>query len=154
MSDELNARALRLLATREHSRAELRNKLGGNVPVDEMEAMLDRLVELGFQSDARFAEMYVRAKGERLGASRLKHELSQRGIARDLVEAALEHLVSDEGAGDELVRAREVWNRKFGELPQNAKEWAKQARFLQSRGFSTGIIRQVLKEVTDESAAG
>lgn len=156
--EELKARAMRLLATREHSRAELRSKLGADKADEELfevtEAVLDRLVELGLQSDERYAGAYVRAKGQRMGAGRLRHELAQRGVARQLIEAALEQLACAEGIGDEVVRAREVWAKKFGEIPQDAKEWARQARFLQTRGFSTGVIRQVLKESTDEFAAG
>lgn len=154
MESKLKARALRLLAMREHSRAELRAKLAGEAEAAEIDSVLDRLLELGLQSDARFAEAYVRAKGARLGESRLRHELGQRGVAREIIDAALAQLMSVEGAGDELVRARDVWNRKFGELPQDAKAWSKQARFLQSRGFSGSVIRQLLKEVFDESAAG
>lgn len=154
MERELNARALRLLATREHSRAELRAKLAGEASISELESVLDRLVELGLQSDERFAEAYVRSKGSRLGVSRLRHELQRRGVVAETVEAALAQLESDEGAGDELTRAREIWNKKYGELPQDAKTWAKQARFLQSRGFSSSVIRQLLKDVSDEPAAG
>lgn len=154
MERELNARALRLLATREHSRAELRNKLVGTGDAEALETVLDRLVALGFQSDERFAESYVRAKGPRFGASRLRYELAQRGVAEDIVDVALSRLASADGAGDELTRVREVWNKKFGELPQDARTWAKQARFLQSRGFSSSVIRQLLKDVSDEPAAG
>lgn len=153
--EELKARALRLLASREHSRVELRSKLGGGQEDEQtVEAVLDRLLELGLQSDERYAQAYVRSKGLRFGATRLRHELAQRGIAREIVDATLEQLSGDDGIGDEIERAREVWSRKFGTQPQDAKEWARQARFLQARGFSPGVIRQVLKESSDEFAAG
>lgn len=154
MERELNARALRLLATREHSRAELRAKLAGDGATEALEDVLDRLVELGLQSDQRFAESYVRAKGARLGESRLRYELARRGVAEDIVETVLLHLHSAEGAGDEFTRAREVWRKKFGEVPQDPRSWAKQARFLQARGFSGAVIRQLLKEASDEPAEG
>lgn len=154
MERELNARALRMLAAREHSRAELRAKLAGDGATEVLEEVLDRLVELGLQSDQRFAESFVRAKGARLGGSRLRHELVRRGVAEDIVETVLSHLNSAEGAGDEFTRAREVWRKKFGEVPQDPRAWAKQARFLQSRGFSSAVIRQLLKEVSDEPAEG
>jgi regulatory protein len=48
---------------------------------------------------------------------------------------------------DELERAREIWARKFASPPADAREWARQARFIQSRGFSTDIIRRLLKGV-------
>ena len=154
MERELNTRALRLLATREHSRAELRAKLAGEAAAEVLEAVLDRLVALGFQSDQRFAESYVRTKAARLGESRLRYELARRGVAEDIIERVLSHLSSVDGAGDEFTRAREVWSKKFGDVPQDPRSWAKQARFLQSRGFSSTVIRQLLKDVSDEPAAG
>jgi regulatory protein len=54
--------------------------------------------------------------------------------------------------GDELERARAVWAKKFSAAPADAREWARQARFLQSRGFSTEIIRKLLKHPQGEAA--
>jgi regulatory protein len=142
MAASLHERALRCLAQREHSRAELARKLGSLGEADEVKAELDRLTELGLLSDARFADAYVRAKAARFGASRLRLELSRRGVNAELIAASLE-----DNCGDgELERARDIHRRKFAEAPQDAREWARQARFLQGRGFSSEIIRRVLKE--------
>ena len=46
----------------------------------------------------------------------------------------------------ELTRARDLWTRKFGAAPADRREWAKQARFMQARGFSTDVIRHLLRE--------
>jgi len=107
-----------------------------------VKAELDRLTELGLLSDARFADAYVRAKAARFGASRLRLELSRRGVSGELIAASLE----DNCSSGELERARDIHRRKFAEAPQDAREWARQARFLQGRGFSSEIIRRVLKE--------
>lgn len=146
----LKSDALRFLATREHSREELRRKLTGKAEGDEVEIVLDRMAETGLQSDQRFAESYVRAKADRLGSSRIRRELLERGVSDDLVAAALEGTLEE----DELTRARAVWGRKFGEAPKDRLEWAKQARFMQSRGFAVDVIRKLLKEPFDESAEG
>jgi regulatory protein len=47
---------------------------------------------------------------------------------------------------DEMARARAAWSRKFSAAPTNPKEWARQARFLQSRGFAGDIVRRLLKQ--------
>lgn len=141
--------ALRLLATREHSREELRRKLLTRATEgQDIEAVLDRLAETGLQSDARFAESYVRSKSARLGASRIRRELSERGVDGDAVAEALDAVQVE----DELSRARAVWMKKYGVLPQDRSDWARQARFLQSRGFAADVIRKLLKEPFDESA--
>jgi regulatory protein len=38
-----------------------------------------------------------------------------------------------------------VWKKRFGVLPRNQNEKARQVRFLQSRGFSLDVIFKVLK---------
>ncbi|MDQ8022898.1 MAG: recombination regulator RecX [Moraxellaceae bacterium] len=148
----LRNRALRLLARREHSRAELAAKLRGEAEPEMLAALLDRLAETGLQSDARYAESFVRSRAERHGVGRLRNELARRGVAETLIDDALATL-ADEGGGDEMARLRAVWQKKFGDKPQDAREWARQARFLQSRGFTSELIRKVLKEpFNDESA--
>lgn len=146
--DELKARALRTLAQREHSRAELARKLAAHGEPDAVEAVLDRMSELGLLSDSRFAESYVRSRAGRLGQRRIQHELAQRGVDPETISEAL----ASELGETELERARAVWARKFGSTPGDAKEWARQARFLTARGFASEVVRKVLKEPFDESA--
>lgn len=145
----LLTQALRLLAMREHSRVELRRKLGGRGDgTDDLESLLDGLEQKGLLSDARFAESYVRSKAGRLGSARLRRELGERGVSSDIVTVVLDEALPD----DELTRARVVWQKKFGDPPQDRNDWARQARFLQTRGFTVEVIRKLLKEPFDESA--
>lgn len=142
MSNELRQQAIRLLARREHTRAELARKLAGHGSPDEVAAVIDSLGATELQSDRRAAESYVRSHADRLGASRLRQDLRTRGVSDDLIAAQL-------AAGtlpDELERARSVWRKKFAAAPENPREWARQARFLQGRGFDAETIRRLLKE--------
>ncbi|QID16507.1 recombination regulator RecX [Nitrogeniibacter mangrovi] len=148
MSDALKARALRLLSGREHSRAELARKLGTQADPDSIEALLDRLEALDLLSDARFADSYVRSRQARLGDRRLRQELKQKGVAEHLIDAALHGSTE----GEDLERARQVWHKKFGTAPADAREWARQARFLQGRGFAADVIHKLLKDCDDEPA--
>lgn len=137
----LRARALQCLARREHSRAELSAKLSPHVQEGEdVEALLDDLAKRNWLSDERVTEQVVQHRRSRFGTQRITHELRQKGIAEELISAALPEL--KEG---ELAAAREVWQRKFGTLPLDNKEKAKQLRFLQSRGFGFEVISQVLR---------
>jgi regulatory protein len=149
----LRARALQYLARREYSRAELRGKLLPHVQADEdfeqafdssghvnLDALLDDLTARGWLSDARAATQLVHAKRSRFGTQRITHELRQKGIDEELIDAALPALKESE-----LEAARNVWQRKFGVLPLEAKDKARQMRFLQSRGFSMDAIFKVLR---------
>ncbi|MDI6751204.1 MAG: recombination regulator RecX [Rhodocyclaceae bacterium] len=140
MSD-LYARAVRLLARREHTRAELLHKLAAHGTPDEIEMVLNQLAAAGLQSDVRFAESYLRAKANRQGPARLRQTLRTKGVDEALIEAQMANLP------DELERARDVWTKKFPAPPANLQERAKQARFLQGRGFSADVIRKLLKEI-------
>ncbi|WP_263771687.1 recombination regulator RecX [Propionivibrio soli] len=141
MEQTLRERALRLLARREHTRAELMRKLKPYAESAEaLDALLDDLKARRLLSDERYVEMRLGARAARFGNARLAHELRTQGVADDLVSAALA------ATEDELDRAREVWRRKFaGKAPEDAAERARQARFLAGRGFSGETVRRVLR---------
>ena len=144
MSNPLRQRALRLLALREHARAELKRKLAPHAEAsghseEQLEALLDDLVARRLLSDARYAEMRVSVRGNRYGNARLAQELRRAGVPPETAGEALA------AAGDEMARAQSVWARKFATLPTDASERARQIRFLMSRGFSSDTIRRVLR---------
>lgn len=150
----LRARALQYLARREFSRAELRGKLLPHVQhvtesdqeaPAELDALLDDFAARGWLSDARVATQLIHAKRQRFGTQRITHELRQRGIPDELIDAALPRLKETEQS-----TACEVWQKKFGRLPQDNHEKARQIRFLQSRGFSSKVILEVLHMAESE----
>ena len=109
MSGALKGRALKMLARREHSRAELARKLADDATPEDLQAVLDHLERSGLLSDARFAESFVSSRAPRFGSAKLRHALRARGVADEIIAAAL-----SAGAGSETARAREVWRRKYG----------------------------------------
>lgn len=143
MTEALRRRALSLLARREHTRVELQHKLERHAETDEIVILLDGLQTSGLLSDARYAESYVRTHAARFGVARLRQQLRTRGVDAELVETSLAGIED----GNELERARAVWQRKYGIPPADAREWARHARFLQSRGFGADVIRRLLKDV-------
>lgn len=147
----LKARALRLLARREYSRAELERKLAAHA--DEPGALaqaLDELSALGFINEERVAASLLHRRAPRLGAARVLQEMKAKGLgAAALADAAAQLRET------ELERARAVWQKKFGAPAASLTERAKQARFLASRGFSGDVVRRVLQagggDLPDES---
>ena len=136
----LLARALGYLARREHSRAELRRKLGPHAQsAEQLDRLLDDLVDRKLLSDRRFTEVMTRSRGERFGAARIGQELRSRGIDDPLVREAVGRLV-----GTELQRARAIWRKKYDAPPADAAERARQMRFLAQRGFSAEVVRRVV----------
>lgn len=143
----LTGRALRLLSSREHSRAELERKLAPHAPdADQLVRVLDALQAKGFINEARVVESLVHRRAAQLGAARIKQELQAKGVQAVAVEMAMDQLRQTE-----LERAREVWRKKFGEPAADAAERAKQMRFLASRGFGGDVIRRVVQGAQDEA---
>lgn len=139
------AGALRLLARREHTAAELHRKLSQRGFAEQAIAdVLASLAEEGLQSDARFVEHYVRSQAERgVGPGRIEAALQERGITdRNLIGSFLDY-------NDEcwLAQAQAVREKKFGAgLPGTQRERLRQARFLQGRGFTAEQIFRILED--------
>ena len=142
----LLARAVALLARREHSRAELANKLRRSLTDADDPAEIDRVLDAlerdKLLSDERYAGALTRTRSARFGDARVRFDLKSAGVAAATLDRAVASL-----KGTELERARAVWLRRFGEPPRTPQERGRQARFLQARGFSTETIRKVLRGV-------
>lgn len=150
----LKGRALRYLSGREHSRAELERKLGKfEEEPGELQRVLDDLQAKDFISETRVVQSVLYRRAGKLGASRIRQELQAKGLDAQAVRDAVAGLQTTE-----LVRAREVWRKKFGAPPQDAAERGKQQRFLLTRGFSSDAVRRVVAgsdedEVGDDAGA-
>ena len=134
---ELRARALRLLARREHSRNEIERKLTPHAESSEaLQGLVSRLKEKNQLSEVRFAEERTRTLSRKYGAARIRQDLKSKGVSEELIAS-----VSTEG---DLERARAILERKYRTPAVTRGERAKRMRFLQSRGFSSEIIFNLL----------
>ena len=137
---ELKARALRLLARREHSREELARKLSPHAESPEaVEIVLDFLVSKQFLSNERFAEVRARWLGRKYGAAKIRDDLRSKGIPEELAARAAP-------AVDEVEKARAILARKYRDPATTREERARRARFLQGRGFSGEVIHRLVFE--------
>jgi len=138
----LKARAVRWLSLREHSRKELERKLAAySQDPQEVENVLMDLEKEGWQSDQRFVEAFESSKSQRHGSRLIADSLRERGIDEHLIRESMQRLKESEEQ-----RAWQVWQKKFAStgMPSDAKEYARQARFLASRGFDAAVVRKVL----------
>ncbi|CAI8967763.1 Regulatory protein RecX [Pseudomonas sp. IT-P12] len=134
--------AMDLLARREHGRVELTRKLRQRGALPEMiDTALDRLTEEGLLSESRYLESFVSYRARSgYGPLRIREELSQRGLQRSDIELALR-----ESGINWQEQLEDTWRRKFsGHIPIDARERAKQGRFLSYRGYSMEMISRLL----------
>ena len=142
-------RAVRLLAARDHGRAELARKLRAKgCPPAEIDAALERLAGAGYLDDAALVEREVeRLVADGRGPAVVRQKLRARGLPADAVAAAVERLAAA-GRFDEGCRA--ALRRRFGAgCGRDRTAWLRAARFLAGRGFDEATVRAALKEPPD-----
>jgi len=145
--------AVRMLASQMRTERELRRLMQrraveGEEGVRAMDAVVVRLKELNYLSDARFATEYTRLRkeGEKFGRRRVQQDLAAKGVAQETVGAALG--AAYEGV-DEVALAREYCARKRMKQPSGEKAQQEAARVmgrLLRAGFSAGAVYKVLRE--------
>lgn len=166
----LKARAIGLLAQREHSRTELRRKLLRIEQQRQQRARLAAAQVAGEGEPPAAVEDEEEAGGEaavdalldtlaaagyldetRFVESRLHLRANRFGaqrIQQELAQHGLKLGAEQQAAlrETEMERAREVWRKRFGEAPsREAAEQARQTRFLLARGFAPEVVRRLLR---------
>jgi regulatory protein len=137
-------KAMDLLMRREHAVAELQKKLiAKDYDIDIVAEVVERLANEGLVSDERFTEAFVRyRRNNGYGPRRIQSELRERGVSEKIQSTYL-----DSGDPQWFEHAALVQSKRFGDsLPEDFKERARQARFLQYRGFTSDQIREVLDD--------
>ena len=145
-------RALGLLVRREHSRRELERKLAAR-GVEEGEAAraVDLMREHGWQDDTRFAVSLARSRaGSGYGPLRIRQELGMHDLEAGAVDAAFQAL-ADDGEDDWDARARELVERRYGDLGEaDRSRRLKAAEFLLRRGFEVETARRATGFIPDD----
>jgi regulatory protein len=138
----LRAQAVRLLARREYARAELEARLiARGASRADVAAIVDELAALGYVSDERYARAFADQKSGRYSRRGIAGELKAKGVGAGDISAALATILVDDASALEA-----LWQRRFGTLPADDREKARQVRFLQARGFSLSAILAFLRK--------
>ncbi|MEO5815314.1 MAG: regulatory protein RecX [Gemmatimonadaceae bacterium] len=147
-------RAINMLAFRARSSVELARTL---VRKGEEKAHVDRAVERlreqGFLDDAAFAQSFARAKvvGASQSRRRVQQELSRKGVARDVSDAAIDHVFEEEGV-DPLAIVEQAARRKLRSLAKLEPAVRKRRLygFLARRGYDGEHIQSAMKIAGEE----
>lgn len=139
-------RAMHILERQERTEFQLRRKLLQSAyPEEAIEDAIAYVKEYHYLDDERYARTFICFQQEKRSRQRIKHDLMQRGIPKDLIEVCME----EEFVFDEREQIRILLEKKhFSPDEADRKEWQKIYGFLQRRGFSSSdILAQMRRSV-------
>jgi regulatory protein len=141
--------AYRYLTIRPRSRKELEDKLNDReFPADIISSVLDHVSRLGYLDDRAFAAQWAasRVRSRGFGSRRIEQELRRKGISRDTINEILSALFEEAPESD---IARKEADKKLRTLTRFEPEVRRRrlAGFLERKGFSSEIIRTILRSV-------
>lgn len=144
-------KAIRWIGRRPHSRREIERKLRQlEIEEDAIADVLDKLQEQRLVDDKRFAEQWAESRiiSQKKGRRLVSHELRQKGVAREDVEAAM-HAIDPQVEYEHAMQlGKKKWQQTKGEA---AARRQKTAAYLLRRGFPAELVRKVIRELgTDE----
>jgi regulatory protein len=137
-------RALNFLGYRARSRVEVERRLHragyGEGTVD---AVVGRLVELGYVNDGEFARTFVEGRAAKYGPRRLMRDLRQGGVDPEVSRQAVdERFEGDMERQAAFAAAKRRYNTEEGSDAQSRRVYG----FLARRGFSTEVCAEVASE--------
>lgn len=137
-------RAMHILERTDKTEAQLRKKLEeSEYPKEAVESAIAYVTSYGYLDDRRYAKHYIEWKKQGKGKARLKMELAQKGISREIIEEVLES--TDFGETREMIRQIILKKRKTN-IPMNEKEKQRLYGFLMRKGFPSSDILAVMRE--------
>ena len=137
-----------MLERSQKSEKQLRDKLKeGGYEQEVIDEAIDYAKSYHYIDDERFARDFVRLSCHNKSRIRLKQDLSQKGIDKDLIDIAIE----EEYDVDEVDLLKNILRKRHFDPESDYSEKQKHFRFLASKGYSTSVIRRAMEMDDDFS---
>jgi regulatory protein len=142
--------ALRILTPRDHSKYELVKKLKQRgFSREDIDAAISSCERFDYINDERTAQDYIRQlKRKGYGKKRIQLELNKKGLKGTRIQSILNQSVSEKDEKEGAERLVEKNIKRFEREKDALKRRDKIYRFLHARGFSQGVIAEILKGYT------
>ncbi len=139
------------LDMRDHSEREIRQKLSRKYDENSVDTAVEKLIDLGFVNDRRYAELLTRELFERkrYGKNRVRSELYRKGIASEIVNEVLEEY-ENENEPDNVQTIVDIIEKKYYNKLIDEKSRQKVVAALVRLGYSFSDIRQAMREFTSD----
>lgn len=137
--------ALYLLGRQDYTCAKLREKICQKHPEADPDKIINRLIELGYLNDERFAERYVQSLlGQKMGVSKIKQKMYVKGFPRQIIDSVsnMENVQEHDFRSDALA----LKLRAYGEDPiTDQKEKQRAINKLLRKGFSFDVAKYAVE---------
>ncbi|MBR2734872.1 MAG: regulatory protein RecX [Clostridia bacterium] len=133
-------KALRLLSLRAHSKKELTDKLKNSSGEESAEKVAEKMQSLGLIDDRSFAVSYASELFSKKlhSVSKVKYELSKKGISNDIIEEIIEEISPDERQNIE-----KIFEKKHFDI-NDEKNFRRTVAYCQRLGYSWNDIKSVI----------
>ena len=120
-------------------------------PTEYVEAVMGNLARQGYVDDEAYAQAWAegRARQRHMGSHRIRQELTRKGVAKPLVDAAISKAFGPEGeTGEALLAAKKRWPALELRDPEKAPRRLRD--YLLRRGFSPEIVEEIVTRFTQQ----
>ena len=142
--------ALKFIERSYKTEKELREKLlKKGYEVKTIDKVMDFTKQYDFVNDKRYAEMYMKEKGQLSGINKIKYDLIRKGIDNDIIkelQSSMSEASESEGA---IVLARKKYLMLSKRETDRKKINEKMLRFLVGKGYNWETAKNTLKKVAD-----
>jgi len=143
--------ACRMLALREHSKKQIRDKLAKKGFAEQtIKSTLAYLIEENWLCENRFCSAFIRSKSNKgQGLLRIEMDLRQQNISQSCIDQALiEEPIDWQKVCEQtlLKKLRTIQVTDNALIMQDFKQKAKLEKFLNYRGFSSDEIKNAIKQ--------
>lgn len=136
-----------LLSRRDHSVKELKTKLLRTVDENNAQRAIDRMIELGYLDDEKYAEKLLEylIENKRMSKAHIKQEMFKRGVPNDIISSLLEYAEIDNVSSIcDLIQTK--YRNKLN--AENGKE--KVIASLMRKGFSYSDIKSAFNKLEND----
>lgn len=120
-----------------------------NVPYEERDGFVDRLIDEKFLDEDRFLQSYVKGKfkGNKWGKTKIRYLLKQKGISDQLITQKIEEFIKEE---DYYSTLTSLLTQKYNTLKEDLHPSEKKQKliaFAYSRGFEVSYSHQIAEQL-------
>ncbi len=134
-------KALYILSSRSHSKKELIDKISRTTDREAAKEACEQMEDLGLVNDESFAKMYAKELfvRKKYGKIRVRQELLQKGIDKELILEVLEEYEEDPSE-----KILEILEKKYSRYKEDEKIKRRAVAALQRMGYNWEEIRRAL----------